>query len=270
MSNLIQKYRRVLEQGFMPICVGDRFDIGVLAKATLEAGASAIEITCRRADARAEIQRVKREFPSLLILAGSTVDEGPLLQCLQRRLPQMPSIGQLLDAGVDGIVSALPLRLETITKLSSTQLVIPGVETPTEAMQAIEHGAHLAKLFTADLMGGHERVRRLTCAATHGLLPLFVTGGITGPRIADYLDAGVTMLGSGWDVLLGAEYRAMQDHPDPAKLTLALKNFLDSFQSRRATLNPMWSSSRDLSDQQFLQSLAHYVPQNWITQPEKT
>jgi len=180
----------------------------------------------------------------------------------------MPSIAQLLDAGVDGIVSALPLRLETIGRLSQKHLVIPGVESVTEAVQAVEHGAHFAKLWTADLMGGQQRARRLTCAPTHGLLPLFVTGGVTQDRIHEYLEAGVAMLGSGWDVLLGDEYGALQEKPDPAKLSAALKRFLTTFQSSRSSIRPEWKSPEALNDQQFLQSLTHYVPHHWFNQSE--
>lgn len=258
--HLIHKYRGVLEQGFMPICVGDGFDIELLAEASLEAGARAIEITCRRRNALREVERVKKRFSQLLVLAGSVVDDGVLLRHLQRQRPDMPSIQHLMDAGVDGIVSALPLTRETIARVSASHLVIPGVETPTEAVAALETGAQFAKLFTADLMGGADRARRLTCAATHGLLPLFVTGGITQQRIAEYLSAGVAMLGSGWDVLLGEEYRELQQRPDRAKLVAALKGFLNTFQSSRIACQPAWSAIPQMDDRTFLNSLSHYVP----------
>lgn len=264
-NTLRSKYRRVIEQGFMPICVGDRFDIHLLAEATLQAGGKAIEITCRRRAALKEIESVKRKYTDLLVAAGSVVDDGVLLQHLQRRQPEMPSIQQLLDAGVDGIVSALPLQLDTIARLSRTHLVIPGVETLTEAVQAIEHGAHMAKLFTADLTGAADRVRRLTCAATHGLVPFFVTGGITESKIREYLHAGVTMLGSGWDILLGDEYSSLQDRPDVAKLSASLRRFLEAFATHRVATQPVWREAAQLSDASLLERLSHYVPVAWTT-----
>jgi 2-keto-3-deoxy-6-phosphogluconate aldolase len=269
MSDLIRKFRLVLEQGFVPICVGDRFDIQVLARASVEAGVKAIEITCRRPNARAEIGLVKRDFPQLVVLVGSVVDEGPMLKHLRRRQPQMPSIADLLDAGADGIVSALPLRPETVARVSRTHLVIPGVESMTEVVQAVEHGAHFAKLFTADLMGGCDRVRRLTCAATHGLPPLFVTGGIIQRRIRDYLEAGAAMLGSGWDVILGDRYAALQDRPNQAEMAVALRGFLDAFHASRTKLMPTWAESAHMSDNAFVASLAHYVPVEWVTDSEQ-
>lgn len=264
MINLISKYRAVLTQGFMPICVGDRFAIDVLADCVLNAGATAIEITCRRPDALAEIARVKKAHPDLLVLVGSVVDDGPLLAHLQRRRPSMPSLAMLADAGVDGFVSALPISLESVASWSRTHLVVPGVETPTEAVQALERGAHFAKLFTADLMGGAARAARMTCAATHGLIPLFITGGVTRERIADYLNAGVAMLGSGWDVILGEQYQSLQESPRPNVMAGALREFLRTFQSHRETLAPEWTSSRSQSDRDFLAARSHYVPVSWL------
>jgi 2-dehydro-3-deoxyphosphogluconate aldolase / (4S)-4-hydroxy-2-oxoglutarate aldolase len=267
MSEIIRIYRKVLEQGFMPICVGDRFDIRTLAQATIGAGASAIEITCRRPNALSEIHQVKRDFPQLIVLAGSVVDNGPLLRHAQRKQPRMPSIAQLLEAGVDGVVSAMPLTAETIRSLSRSHLVIPGVESLTEIAQVLESGAHFAKLFTADLMGECQRVRRMTCAATHGLPPLFVTGGITLSHITDYIKAGVGMLGSGWDVILGDRYSESMERPNQEELSAALRTFLSTFQQSRAAMAPMLFPSAELGDAEFLASLPHYVPEEWIMDP---
>jgi 2-dehydro-3-deoxyphosphogluconate aldolase/(4S)-4-hydroxy-2-oxoglutarate aldolase len=264
MTDLVAKYRAVLTQGFMPICVGDRFAIDVLADCAAGAGARAIEITCRRPDALREIASVKKSHPNLLVLAGSVVDDGPLLSHLQRRRPSMPSLAMLADAGADGFVSALPIRPNSVAAWSPTHLVIPGVETPTEAVQALEHGAHLAKLFTADLTGGPARAARMTSAPTHGLIPLFVTGGITRSRVGDYLDAGVAMLGSGWDVILGERYHALQESPRPAVMAAALEDFLRAFQSHREVVSGDWRTSGTLSDLEFVASRPHYVPPSLI------
>lgn len=264
MIDLIKKYRVVLEQGFVPICVGDRFHIEVLADAVSKAGARVIEVTCRRPGVLREIMAVKKSFPELLVMAGSVVDDGPFLQHLQRRLPDMPSIRQLMEVGADGIVSALPLRCEMITAISPDCLVIPGVETATEAVQAIESGAHFAKLFTADLMGGDRRVQRLTCAATHRLLPLFITGGITLEKIVGYLGAGAALLGSGWDIILGQRYQDLQDRPNVGQLSAALKTFLQQFAESRTSISPGWKEGQLLDDAAFLMRQEHYVPAQWL------
>jgi 2-dehydro-3-deoxyphosphogluconate aldolase/(4S)-4-hydroxy-2-oxoglutarate aldolase len=253
MCNVREKYRRVHEQAFVPIFVADRFDALALAEAAQEAGATAIEITCRRPMARVEVRQVKQSFQDLIVLVGSVVDDGPLLDHLRRRDPQFPSIAQLVDAGADGFVSALPLTASTIERYAPTHLMIPGVETLSEAVAAVQHGAHFAKLFTADLAGGASRVARLTCAATHGLVPLFVTGGITLPRVAEYLNAGAAVVGSGWDVICGVDYLSLQEGDDRTKLVRQLRGFI----AGAAVARP---PRPDVDDHTYVKSLPHYSP----------
>ncbi len=119
MQQLAKRYVTLHRQGFVPIFVADRFDAVLLAEAAVVAGAEVVEITCRRSGVCDDIERSKRAFPELMILVGSTVDDGPMLDFLQRRRPDMPSIGQVCDLGVDGIVSAMPLSLDTVALLGS-------------------------------------------------------------------------------------------------------------------------------------------------------
>jgi len=254
---LTQKYLAVHRQGFMPIFVQDQFDARLLVDCAVAAGAEAIEITCRRSAVLEEVRWARKAHPQLTIVAGSVVDDGPLLSNLQRRRPDMPSIDALLAAGVDGVVSALPLRLKTIERVSRTHLVIPGVETMTEAVAVVEAGAHFAKLFTADLLGGSARVARMTCAATHGVLPLFVTGGITLARIEEYVKAGAAMLGSGWDVILGSDYVSLQKTPDQAVIAGALVSFLSGMLTARHSLPDTWP---DVNSADYAHRLRHFVP----------
>ena len=140
MQQLAENYVTLHRQGFVPIFVADRFDAVLLAEAAVAAGAEVIEITCRRRSVCDDIERIKKAFSELIILVGSTVDDGPMLDFLQWRRPDMPSIDRLCDLGVEGIVSAMPLSLDTVARLSQTHLVIPGVESITEAVQAVNAG----------------------------------------------------------------------------------------------------------------------------------
>ncbi|NLF30097.1 MAG: hypothetical protein GX591_04320 [Planctomycetes bacterium] len=233
-------YLTVLRQGFVPIWVADGFDAVLLAEAAVAAGAGAVEITCRRSTVRDDIRRVRRRFPELTVLAGSLVDDGPLFDHLRRRRPDMPSIAELADLGVHGLVSAMPLSEATLARYAATHLLMPGVETLADAVRALEAGAHFAKFFTASATGEAARVRTLTSAPTHGLLPVFVTGGVTLATVAPYVAAGAALLGSGWDVLLGPCYQQLQAKSDLTTISLALRAFLDaSRDARRAHNAPM-------------------------------
>jgi 2-dehydro-3-deoxyphosphogluconate aldolase / (4S)-4-hydroxy-2-oxoglutarate aldolase len=257
MLSVAERYLSVHQQGFMPIFVHDAFDARMLVDCAVAAGAAAVEITCRRPEALAEIRDIRRAHPALIILAGSVVDGDRFVADVRRRQPAMPSINDLLEAGIDGIVSAFPIRLQTIERVSRTHLVIPGVETLTEAAAVIEAGAQFAKLFTADLCGGPARVARMTSAPTHSILPLFVTGGVTLARLPEYVRAGAAMLGSGWDVILGADYQAQQQAPNPGLITAALSGFLTSMQAARAREGKKWPAT-DAVD--YLRRLPHFVP----------
>lgn len=260
---LQRKYEILYRQGFAPIFVADQFDAVLLAEASIAAGAKVIEVTCRRPNALAEIKQIKQLFPELIVLAGSVVDDGPMLEFLRRRrTPPMPSLAQLSDAGADGFVSAMPLSLAAIGRWSKSHLLLPGTETVAEAVAALEAGAHFAKLFTADLVGGPARVKRLTSAPLHGLLPLFVTGGVTTERMPEYVAAGAILLGSGWDLMLGADYAALQANPDRPRIAGQLERFLTAMRNARDQFATPVAKAASLEGEVFLAALPHLHPFN--------
>ena len=257
MQQLAKHYVTLHRQGFVPIFVSDRFDAVLLAEAAVAAGAEVVEITCRRRSVCDDIERIKRAFPTLMILVGSTVDDGPMLDFLKRRRPDMPSIRQLCDLGVEGIVSAMPLSLDTVARLSRTHLVIPGVESVTEAVQAVTAGAHCAKFFTTSPLGEHQRVNLATSAPLYGLLPIFVTGGVKCEKIESYVRSRVALLGSGWDLILGERYIKLQNAPDVSELSAVLKLFLDAMSDARQKHQPLVNAG-DWRD--YLRAIPHYHP----------
>jgi len=107
----MRKNKKVLmEQKFVPIFVKDDFDAVFLAECSVAAGYRAIEITCRRDNVVDEIKCVKSAFPDLVVMVGSIVDDGPMLDKIKQQRPDFPSIEQLLDLGIDGLVCAMPLK----------------------------------------------------------------------------------------------------------------------------------------------------------------
>ena len=149
MKTLSQRYCQTHQQGFVPIFVNDCFDAVQLTQACVAAGANTIEITCRRKNVTDEIKRIRKAFPDLIIMAGSTVDDGPMLNFLKTRRPDMPSLDELAQLDIDGFVSMMPISLKTIEKFSKSHIIVPGVETFEQAVQAIEAGAHFTKFFNA-------------------------------------------------------------------------------------------------------------------------
>lgn len=257
MLPLIERYCILHRQGFAPIFIDDRLDAVMLAETAVAAGAEIVEITCRRASVCDDIRRVKAALPELLVLAGSAVDDGPMLEFLRTRRPGVPTINQLCDLGVDGLVSAWPLCHATVSRLAKTHLLLPGVETVSESVQAVEAGAHFGKLFSLDRLGEHQRVALMTSSPLHGLLPIFVAGGVTRAKIESYVASRVALLGAGWGLILGERYQTMQDNPDPHELRSALRQFLETMWTARAKHQPELGGD---TSARYLRTITHYHP----------
>jgi hypothetical protein len=67
MGDLLKHYRRVHQQGFMPIFVEDGRDARIEVEACVAAGMKAIEFTLRRRDAKELIPWIRREHPDTLM-----------------------------------------------------------------------------------------------------------------------------------------------------------------------------------------------------------
>jgi len=108
MTRLFETYRAIHEQAFVPLFVHDDRDSRLLVDACVEAGCRVIEYTLRRADAHVMIPWIRRQFPRLHILVGSTLDDDGVVRRTRRRHPQLRTLVELADMGVDGFVSDNP------------------------------------------------------------------------------------------------------------------------------------------------------------------
>lgn len=258
MPDLIKSYTALHRQGFVPIFVRDELDAVMLTEAAVEAGAVAVEITCRRPDVVEEIRRIRKQFPDILVMVGSIVDDGPMLEHLKRRRPDMPSIDELIGLGVHGFVSFMPISIDTIARVSETHLIAPGVETMREGVAAAEAGAQFVKYFSTAALGGPDRVALLNSAATFGLLPTFITGGVTLERVGAFIEAGASLLGSGWDLILSNDYAAQREHPDPKALADRLRAFIEATQKARCNMASQFVLEAEDAD--YLRLLPHWHP----------
>lgn len=253
---LRERYLSVHRQGFVPIFIHDGHDAVALAEVCVAAGSRVVEITCRRPDAAEDIRRVASAFPSLVILAGSVVDDGLLLAHLKSKTASFPNLDELADAGAHGFVSAMPLSLRTVAKWSGSHLLAPGCETILEAVDLIEAGAAFAKFFTTSLQGGAKRVAQIASAPLHGVLPLFITGGVSQESIPDFLHAGAAVLGSGWDMMLGETSLDLQTGPGRKYFCDRLTAFLQAAKKATGPNRPETS----LDDSSYLRAVTHYHP----------
>ncbi len=127
------------------------------------------------------IEGLAQAFPQALVGAGTVMTAGQVRQVhgAGGRLIVCPH----LDEEVLG--QALQLGL----------VALPGVATPTEALRALQRGAHGLKLFPAEMIPpAAVRALRAVLPPQTVLLPV---GGITLEGMAAYRAAGATGLGIG-------------------------------------------------------------------------
>jgi len=255
-TTLKDTYVRIHRQGFMPIFVRDELDAVKLAGACREAGISAIEITCRRDGVLDEVAAVKRAYPDMIVLAGSTVDDPEIVAFIKSKKPGMPSLDELAAAGADGFVAQLPFKRETFEKYAATHILAPGVTTIKEAYDMLQMGAHFTKFcyLTKD------DLKKVNGDPVHGIFPLFIVGGVTLDKIEGYIQAGAAMVAAGWDVILGADYAAARKNPDYRLASERVAHFADAVRAARSQFFPGMFPAEPASADDYLKSLPHYHP----------
>ena len=191
---------RLVRQGFLPIYVHDPFDSRTLIEGAIEAGCTVLEYTCRRHDARQMIPWIKKHYPEVTVF-GATMMDGPRVSAFlaQKREHFIP-IEEMVDLGVDGLVSFMRYLPETYEKYAKDLVMIPGVGSANEAMDQLEWGADFVKISTGkqagvDLFMG-------TRVGAHHALPVLCSGGVTVERAGEFIGAGAVLCSAGFDLVL--------------------------------------------------------------------
>ena len=248
---LLSVYRTVYEQGFLPIFVRDSFDTQVLMEGCLEAGVRVIEYTLRRPDAHVMIPKLRQQYPDLCILAGSTLDDDRIINQLRQRNPVLLTLAELDAIGVDGFVSMLGYREESIRRYAGHRLLIPSANTPNEAYFQVGAGAHFAKFVGSDL----SLVKRCRLEPAHGFCPVMVTGGATLDRIEEIVAAGAVLIGSGFDLMLRGETNVTAH-----KVATVVRAYCEAVQAARAKTWPALARVAGADDKTWLAALPHFHP----------
>jgi 2-dehydro-3-deoxyphosphogluconate aldolase/(4S)-4-hydroxy-2-oxoglutarate aldolase len=175
-----QQAKTMIEQGrVIAILRGDYVGyFANIARALADAGVNAMEVTLNSANALEGIQEMKRELGDAFLIGAGTV-----LNVDQTK--------QALDAGAQFIVApnTNPKVVEYCVKHDIC--VVPGTYTATEIMNAFEMGAHMIKLFPAEL----NYFKAIRGPLNH--VPFCTTGGVTIDNAADYIKAGAAAVGMG-------------------------------------------------------------------------
>ena len=158
--------------GIIPVVVlDDAKDAAPLAKVLCENGLPCAEVTFRTAAAEEAIKTMTREFPDMLVGAGTVLT--------------IEQADKAINAGAKFIV-APGLNPKIVQHcLDQSVPVTPGTQTPSEMEQALELGLKVVKFFPAEPAGGLNMIKAV--AAAYVDLKFMPTGGINAKNVRDYL-----------------------------------------------------------------------------------
>ena len=164
--------RKVYELGVIPVIkISDPDDAIPLAKALIDGGLPAAEITFRTSCAAEAIKKITDAFPEMLVLAGTVLNAA--------------QVDAAVAAGAKMIVSP-GLNPKTVSYCKSKNVpIIPGTANPSDIEQAIELGLDTVKFFPAEAVGGLKMLKAMS--APYGAMKFMPTGGINAENLLTYL-----------------------------------------------------------------------------------
>lgn len=169
--------------GVVPVVVLSRADEAAsLGAALARGGLPCVEVTLRTPAAVAGIARLAAD-PALVVGAGTVLDPA--------------QVDRVVEAGARFVISPC-LDVAVVRRCRALGVpVLPGIATPTEAMNAMAEGLDAVKLFPAGPLGGPAMA-----AALRGPFPrlrLVPTGGIGLADVPAYLGSpNVLAVGGTW------------------------------------------------------------------------
>ncbi|MDD4316531.1 MAG: bifunctional 4-hydroxy-2-oxoglutarate aldolase/2-dehydro-3-deoxy-phosphogluconate aldolase [Clostridia bacterium] len=167
------------------IKIDDVADTRPLLRALSAGGINIAEITYRTACAPDAISLALKEFPQMIIGAGTVIN---LVQA-----------EQAAALGAHFIVS--PGFDESIAGFCNSKGIIyfGGCVTPTEIMKAVSMGQEIIKFFPSESFGGLKTIKAL--AAPFPQIKFMPTGGINKDNIREYLSCNkIIACGGSWMV----------------------------------------------------------------------
>jgi len=179
-------FARIRETGIVPVIKLERpEDARALGKALVEGGLPIAEVTFRTAAAPEAIRLLRKEYPSLLVGAG-TVTTPEQVQAA-------------VAAGASFAVSpGFNPRIVDLC-LAAGLPMVPGVNAPTQVELALEKGLSLLKFFPAEASGGVKMLKSLH--GPYAEVSFVPTGGVDMANLGSYLALPyVAAVGGSWMV----------------------------------------------------------------------
>jgi 2-dehydro-3-deoxyphosphogluconate aldolase/(4S)-4-hydroxy-2-oxoglutarate aldolase len=179
--------RRIEEVGVVPVVrAATSSEASRAVEAVCAGGIPIVEITMTVPNAVSVIREVAQQYGNkVLVGAGTVTNADQAEQCIR--------------AGAEFLVSPGLSTAVLSVAHACTKLAIPGALTPTELMNAQDHGARLLKIFPCGNVGGPKYLRSLKAPFPDA--SLIPTGGVNAANAAEFIAAGAFALGVGTDLV---------------------------------------------------------------------
>ncbi|MBQ4283790.1 MAG: bifunctional 4-hydroxy-2-oxoglutarate aldolase/2-dehydro-3-deoxy-phosphogluconate aldolase [Lachnospira sp.] len=218
MSKVIDELSKI---GIVPvIALNDVKDAEPLAKALIDGGLPAAEVTFRTDAAEESIRIMASKFPELVVGAGTVLT------------PEQAD--RAMNAGAKFIVS--PGLNPKVVKhcIEKGYPIVPGTSNPSDVEVAIELGLEVVKFFPAEAAGGLNMIKSM--AAPYTKMKFMPTGGINASNLKSYLDFGkIVCCGGSW--MVKNDLVAAGDFAGIEKLTREAVDTMLGFEMRHVGVN---------------------------------
>jgi 2-dehydro-3-deoxyphosphogluconate aldolase/(4S)-4-hydroxy-2-oxoglutarate aldolase len=210
--------RRIAEIGIVPVVRAATVDEATRAvEAICAGGIPVVEITMTVPNAVAVIREVAQQYSDRVLVGAGTVTNAEQAE-------------QCIRAGAEFLVSpGLAIPVLSVAQ-ACAKLAIPGALTPTELMNAQDHGARLVKIFPCGNVGGPKYLKSLRAPFPNAAL--IPTGGVNAANAAEFIAAGAFALGVGADLV---DAKALREG-NLDKIISAARELVQAVASGRAAL----------------------------------
>ena len=205
--------QRLIDTGIVAVIRAETADAAInIAKACLQGGITAIEVTFTVPDADQVILTLAKTFDEQTLLIGA----GTVLDAQTARQAVKAGARFIVSPGFDSKTGKQCRKLDTP--------YLPGCLTITEIIRASQAGASIIKLFPGSAVGpGYVK-------AVRGPLPdirLMPTGGVSLDNIEAWFQAGVVAVG------IGGELTGKAASGDYAGVTEQARRFVEAVKKAR-------------------------------------
>lgn len=192
----------LLRDGFILVFNQNKLDIVKTAQALRAAGVNNMEVTCRIRRPLEALRRVREAMPDFAAGMASLIDSPQMLERYNQRHPDdpLPSVEQVVEAGVCYLVSAANFRAETFEAFNGKVPIIPGCGSVNEIIDQYSKGANLCKVFPAKQLGGPAFIKAID-APIHKTIGLVPMGGTNATTMCEYMQVGVLIVGGSFSMI---------------------------------------------------------------------